>query len=140
MVELLINPEDRRTKEAKCDEVGITPKTLCEWQKNPEFIKYKNTQLDLYTNAQLDEVWKAHLRVIKMGNVEAIKLYHQLKGNFVEKSKVQSEITGDLKVENVPNYDFYKELTPGEIKAINEAGVYPTSLESARKILEALKK
>ena len=92
MVELLINPEDRRPREVKCADVGVTRKTLWEWEQNPEFIKYKNAQLDKYTDAQLDEVWKAHLRAIKTGSVEAIKLYHQLKGNFVEKSK--TELTG----------------------------------------------
>jgi hypothetical protein len=92
MVELLINPEDKRTREQKCNEVGITPKTLWEWQKNPEFIKYKNEQIDKYTDSQLDEVWKAHFRAIKIGSVEAIKLYHQLKGNIIDRNK--TELTG----------------------------------------------
>lgn len=105
MVDLLINPDDRRTKEAKCEEVGITPKTLCEWQRNPDFIKYKNAQLDKYTDAQLDEVWKSHLRVIKMGNVEAIKLYHQLKGNFVEKSKQEISTPTGIQVETKQSDD-----------------------------------
>lgn len=105
MVDLLINPDDRRTKEAKCEEVGITPKTLCEWQRNPEFIKYKNAQLEKYTDAQLDEVWKAHFRAIKTGSVEAIKLYHQLKGNFVEKSKQEISTPAGIRVETKQNDD-----------------------------------
>jgi hypothetical protein len=105
MVELLINPDDRRTKEAKCGEVGITPKTLCEWQRNPDFIKYKNNLLDKYTDAQLDEVWKAHLRAIKTGSVEAIKLYHQLKGNFIEKSKTELSTPNGIQVETKQSDD-----------------------------------
>lgn len=92
MVELLIDPDDRRSRKDKCAEVEITPKTLWEWEQNPEFVKFKKDMLDKYSDARLDEVWKAHFRAIKMGSVEAIKLYHQLKGNFVE--KVKQELTG----------------------------------------------
>ncbi len=93
MVELLINPEDRRTKKDKCDEVGVTFKTLCEWVKNPEFVRYMNEQLDRFTDTELPEIWKAHIRECKRGNMEAIELYHTLKGNMPAK-KISQEVTG----------------------------------------------
>jgi hypothetical protein len=105
MVELLINPDDRRPREVKCAEVGVTRKTLWEWEQNPEFIKYKNAQLEKYTDAQLDEVWKAHFRAIKTGSVEAIKLYHQLKGNFIEKNKTELSTPNGIQVETKQSDD-----------------------------------
>lgn len=79
LVELLINPDDRRTKEEKCKEVGVTRKTLYEWLKKPEFVDYMNSQLNKYTDSELSEVWKALLLQCKRGNIEAIKLYFKMK-------------------------------------------------------------
>jgi hypothetical protein len=79
MVELLINPDDRRSKEDKCKEVGIQKQTLYNWLKIPGFIDFMNSQLDKYTNSELSEVWKALLMQCKRGNIEAIKLYFKMK-------------------------------------------------------------
>ena len=76
---MLINPDDRRTKEEKCKEVGVTRKTLYEWLKKPEFVDYMNSQLNKYTDSELSEVWKALLLQCKRGNIEAIKLYFKMK-------------------------------------------------------------
>jgi hypothetical protein len=93
MVELLINPNDRRTKEDKCKEVGVTPKTLWEWMKKPEFVEYMNSQLGKYTDAELPEVWKALMMQCKRGNVNAIKLFFEMK-DLVPAAKVKQEVTG----------------------------------------------
>ena len=79
MAELLLNPEDRRTKGEKCKEVGITHKTLWKWMKDSRFIDYLNSQLDQYTNSELSEVWKALVMQCKRGNVQAIKLFFEMK-------------------------------------------------------------
>jgi hypothetical protein len=79
MVELLINPEDRRTKEDKCKEVGVKKQTLYNWLKKPEFVTYMNSQIDKYTNSELSEVWKALLLQCRRGNIEAIKLFFKMK-------------------------------------------------------------
>lgn len=92
MVELLINPEDRRTKKDKCSEVGVTPKTLWEWMKNENFIDYMNKKLDSYTNAELPEVWRALLTQMKRGNVPAIELFCKLKG-MIGDSRLKAKIT-----------------------------------------------
>jgi hypothetical protein len=79
MAELLLNPEDRRTKQEKCKEVGITPKTLWKWMKDKRYVEYVNSQLDQYTNSELAEVWKALINQCKRGNVQAIKLFFEMK-------------------------------------------------------------
>jgi hypothetical protein len=80
MVQLLNNPNDRRPEKDKCIEVGITPKTLWEWRKNPNFVAYRNAQMDKYTDGELPEVWKAHLLQCQRGNMEAIKTFYKMKG------------------------------------------------------------
>lgn len=79
MAELLINPEDRRTKAEKCKEVGITHKTLWTWMKDPRYVAYVNGHIDQYTNAELSEVWRALIGQCKRGNVQAMKLFFEMK-------------------------------------------------------------
>lgn len=79
IVELLLNPEDRRTKEAKCKEAGIAFSTLWRWMKDDRFVGYMNSQLDKYTNGEMAEVWKALINQCKRGNIQAIKLFFEMK-------------------------------------------------------------
>lgn len=79
MAELLLNPEDRRTKKEKCAEVGVTPKTLWKWMQDERYVDYVNSQLDRYTNTELPEVWRALIAQCKRGNIQAIKLYFEMK-------------------------------------------------------------
>ncbi|WP_152671360.1 phBC6A51 family helix-turn-helix protein [Desulfosporosinus acididurans] len=79
MAELLLDPEDRRTKKEKCAEVGITPKTLWKWMNDARYVDFVNSQLDRYTNGELAEVWRALINQCKRGNVQAIKLFFEMK-------------------------------------------------------------
>jgi hypothetical protein len=61
IAELLLNPEDRRTKGEKIKSIGLPERTFYKWLKDPRFINYLNSQIDKYTNSELSEVWKALL-------------------------------------------------------------------------------
>jgi hypothetical protein len=107
IVELLNNPEDNRTKEDKCNEIGVTRKTLYEWLKKPEFVDYMNSQLDKYTNSALPDIWKAHIRAAKRGDIPAIKLYYEMK-RMLPETKIKQEVSGPGggPVETKTAYDF----------------------------------
>lgn len=79
IVGLLLNPEDRRTKETKCQEADIAFSTLWRWMKDERFLKYMNSQIDKYTDSELPEVWRALIAQCKRGNIQAIKLYFEMK-------------------------------------------------------------
>lgn len=79
MAELLLNPEDRRTKQEKCEEVGIAFSTLWKWMKDKRYVDYVNSQIEQYTNGELAEVWKALINQCKRGNIQAIKLFFEMK-------------------------------------------------------------
>ena len=79
MAELLLNPEDRRTKQEKCEEVDIAFSTLWKWMKDKRYVDYVNTQLDQYTNGELPGVWRALINQCLRGNTRAMKLYFELK-------------------------------------------------------------
>ncbi|WP_459997300.1 phBC6A51 family helix-turn-helix protein [Paradesulfitobacterium aromaticivorans] len=74
-----MNPEDRRTKQEKCEEVGIAFSTLWKWMKDKRYVDYVNSQIDQYTNGELAEVWKALINQCKRGNIQAIKLFFEMK-------------------------------------------------------------
>jgi hypothetical protein len=93
LVELLINPEDRRTKADKCEDAGVPRRTFYRWLKDEKFINYMNSQLDKYTNSELPEVWKALMMQCKRGNVNAIKLFFEMK-ELVPAVKVKQEHSG----------------------------------------------
>ncbi|MDQ7094200.1 phBC6A51 family helix-turn-helix protein [Desulfosporosinus sp. PR] len=79
MAELLLNPEDRRTKQEKCNEVGIAFTTLWKWMKDKRYVDYVNSQLDQYTNSELTDIWKSLIMQCKRGNIQAIKLFFEMK-------------------------------------------------------------
>lgn len=79
MAELLLNPEDRRTKTEKMEEVGVSRKAFYSWMKDKRFVDYLNRQLDQYTDGELAEVWKALINQCKRGNIQAIKLFFEMK-------------------------------------------------------------
>lgn len=85
MAELLLNPDDRRTKGQKMQEVGVPERTFYRWMKDPRYIEYINKQLDRYTDGELVEVWKSLLNQAKRGNIQAIKLFFELKKLYVER-------------------------------------------------------
>ena len=93
MAEMLLNPEDRRPKIDKIKELGISSRTFYAWMKDSRFISYLNSLIDEYTNSELYEVWKALLLQCKRGNVQAIKLFFEMK-SLAPPIKVNQEITG----------------------------------------------
>ena len=78
MVELLLNPDDRRTKSEKIAEVGIARQTFYGWMKDKRFTDYLDAQIELYTNGEIFEIWKALVNAAKRGNVAAIKLFFDM--------------------------------------------------------------
>lgn len=79
MADLLLDPDDRRTKTEKMKEAGVPRRTFYRWMKDPRYIDYINSQLDQYTNSELSEVWKALIQQCKRGSVQAIKLFFEMK-------------------------------------------------------------
>lgn len=82
MAELLLNPDDRRTKKAKYESIGLPERTFYRWMKDE--LKYVNGQLEHYSDSQLHEIWQALIAQCKRGNIQAIKLFFEVKGLYKE--------------------------------------------------------
>lgn len=96
LVELLINPEDRRTKTEKMEEAGIPRTTFYRMLKDKNFKAYLREQLDTMTDGELPDVWKAHMLKCKRGDMTAIKLYYEIKGIYVERKEITGKDGGPI--------------------------------------------
>lgn len=98
--EMLINPEFDGTITELCAQVGVPRRTFYNWRDDPEFCKYLDTMIDKYTDGELAAVWKALIRKCLGGNVQAIRLYFELKGKFGQ-SGTTSSIQDDPLTESI---------------------------------------
>lgn len=77
--ELLANPDFSGTKEDVAREAGVTRQTLYRWLRNPDFVELVNSLVTQYANAELAMVWKSLCKRIQDGDMQAIKLYFELR-------------------------------------------------------------
>lgn len=80
--EMLANPDFSGTITELCSVVGVARSTFYDWMSQKEFRKYTDELIDLYTDGELSRVWKALMRRIDVGDIQAIKLYFELKGKY----------------------------------------------------------
>lgn len=77
--ELLANPDFSGTKEEIAREAGVSRATLYRWLRNPDFVALVNQLVAQYADAELAMVWKSLCKQIQAGNLQAIRLYFELR-------------------------------------------------------------
>ena len=82
MAEMLANPEFMGTNKELYETVGISHDTFYKWIKDDEIISYADKLIEKYTDAELSAVWKVLLMKCKLGDMQAIKLFFELKGRY----------------------------------------------------------
>lgn len=87
---MLVNPEFNGTVTDICEAVGVARSTFYKWLKEPDYLAYIQEQIDSYTDSELAAVWKALVRECRLGNVQAIKLFFELKGKYTEHIKIEN--------------------------------------------------
>ena len=122
MAELLLNPEDRRTKTDKMKEVGVPRRTFYKWMKDRRYVDYINSQLDQYTNTELPDIWKALIRQAIRGNTQAIKLFFEMKGLYTERKELTGRGGGAIEVNstNEQNYNITQTIIAQNPSLIDE--------------------
>lgn len=71
-----------------CEKVGISEKTFCQWLEDEEFLKYLLNLVEKYTIGEVAAVWKSLLEQCIKGNIQAIKLYFELKNKYKQDTNV----------------------------------------------------
>lgn len=90
--EMLASPEFDGNVSKLCQDLKVARSTFYRWFDNTDFNGYVNWLIEHYTNSELANVWKALIRRAVNGNVEAQKLYFELKGKY----KQQLDINGGV--------------------------------------------
>lgn len=80
--EMLVDPTFQGTVTELCQMVGVSRNTFYRWMNDDKFKEYLNSVIDQYADGELPAVWKALISKCKSGDVQAIKLYFELKGKY----------------------------------------------------------
>lgn len=91
--ELLANPDFSGTKSDIAEKAGVSSSTLYRWLRNPDFVALVNSLVMQYADAELSMVWKSFCKRIQEGDMQAIKLYFDLRerGLTMKQAKVPAE-------------------------------------------------
>lgn len=89
--EMLANPDFTGTVTSLCEEIGVARSTFYKWLGNGEFRRHVDDLIGKYTDSELSRVWKALMRCIDAGDLQAIRLYFDLKGKYGLTGAVRTE-------------------------------------------------
>ena len=88
-MEILADPEERRTQEEIAEELGVKRQTLWNWRQLEGFQKEIRRLVRDHTDQALARVWGSLLRQSKRGDVPAMRLYFQLRGELIDRREVE---------------------------------------------------
>lgn len=104
IAEALANPEFNMSKSQLAKHVGVSRSTLYRILKNKDFLDYVSSLIDIYTDIELSDVWKALLIRCKCGDIQAIKLYFELKGKY--KQEIRHDVNAQIQIiDDIPKCD-----------------------------------
>ena len=84
MLQLLEDPSSCRetedSPEALCRAAGVELADFYSWLRLPPFRQAMEHRLEGYIHGELGRVWKILMDLVEQGNIQAIKLYFDLRG------------------------------------------------------------
>lgn len=98
---LLADPRFTGTVADLCKEIGVGRSTFYEWMQSEVFRSYVDGLIEVYTDAELSRAWKALMKLVDQHDIQAIKLFFELKGKYKNPS---AESAAPVTV--VINYDY----------------------------------
>ena len=100
----LADPGFTGTVTQLCDEIGVARSTFYDWMGQEPFREYLTDLINRYADSELASVWKALIRRCVVGDVQAIKLYFDVRSRSVAEavgrdiddvSGIRREVFGD---------------------------------------------
>ena len=74
-----------------CERHNIARSTLYRWYDDMGFNGYVSYLITKYSDSELANAWRALVKKMKTGNVEALKLFFELKGLYKQQVKVSGD-------------------------------------------------
>lgn len=82
IAEALANPDLKETVTDLCVRVGVARSTFYKWLDDEDYREYIQKLINKYADSELAGIWKALISKCKTGDVQAIKLYFELKDRY----------------------------------------------------------
>ena len=104
LAEKLADPSFTGTVTQLCSEVGVARTTFYAWMGQDVFRDYLTELINRYADSELASVWKALIRRCVAGDVQAIKLYFDVRSrstadnvshDMEDVSGIRNEVFGD---------------------------------------------
>lgn len=89
MANLLADPNETGTIVELCKKADVPRRTFYRWMEKKYFTDYVDSLISTYTDAELGAVWKALVRKAAKGDIQAIKLFYEMKGKYKEVKEIQ---------------------------------------------------
>lgn len=102
VAEMLANPRCGMNDSEIIQACNVPRSTFYRWLREDEaFTAYVNSLVERYTDAELSAVWKALIIRCKMGDVQAIKLFFELKGRYSQQVTFNGGVPVQI-IDNIP--------------------------------------
>lgn len=92
MAELLANPECDLSVTEMCRQIGVSRQSFYIWQQERDFKGYVEWLIENYTDSELANAWRALVKKANTGNVEALKLFFELKGKYKQEIAIDGGV------------------------------------------------
>ena len=99
-IKILADPSEDRTQEGVAKELNVTRAALYKWRQLPGFWEEVGKLVQDGTAQRMSRVWNRLLSQCERGNVQAMRLLFQLRGELVEKQEQKHEFEGGPPVIN----------------------------------------
>jgi len=70
------------------EKADVSRVTIYNWMDDEEFAEILNKKIDQYTNSQTANVWKSLIMQALDGNVQAIKLFFEMKNKYRDRKEI----------------------------------------------------
>lgn len=96
LCEMLADPEYRlMTKTAMAEKLGISRQSLYKYLDRRDVRDYTRQLVEYFTDGELSNVWKSLVNTCKKGNVNAIRLYFEMKRMYTPPNQVAELVMKD---------------------------------------------
>lgn len=105
---MLADPEYRlMTKTAMAEKMKISRQTLYKYLERKDVRTYTTELVEYFTDGELGNVWKSLVNTCKKGNVNAIRLYFEMKRMYTPPNQVTELMMKDASatinvISNIP--------------------------------------
>lgn len=103
MAETLANPEFDGNISKLCDEIGVARSTFYRWLDESDFKGYLEYLVNKYSDSELPNAWRALIKKANCGNVEALKLFFELKGKYKKEISVDGGVVFISGEDDIPD-------------------------------------